>query len=168
MANPLSSQFDYGTFISSISEINVIHPISIELQGLLGEQVNLLEATKQFLLGSKLLYQWPSADNIVLETDSGIVIKFLRLHRDLTEYTTLQYLREHVPAVPIPEPHGVMKADRYFLIFQSRLPGSTLEAVWPSLITLQKTDIQNKLNAILSKLRSLPHDPSTPLGGPLG
>lgn len=160
--------FNYHAFISSITEIHVVHPLSAKLQELLGGHTDLLERMKKFVLCSKLLYQGPSDDNIVLETDSGIAIKFLGLHRDLTEYTTLQYLRDHAPAVPIPEPHGVIKTDMYYLLFQSRLPGSTLQSVWPSLCTLQKVDIQQKLNDILLKLRSLPHNPSVPLGGPLG
>ncbi|KAL2835566.1 hypothetical protein BJY01DRAFT_238744 [Aspergillus pseudoustus] len=81
--------------------------------------------------------------------------KAVRGLSDCTEYTTLLYLREHKPNIPVPEPLGLLRMSGILLIFMSCIPGSTLAAQWQGLSPTQKA----------SELRSIPLPPPKPLCG---
>ncbi|KAL5343545.1 kinase-like domain-containing protein [Aspergillus crustosus] len=80
-------------------------------------------------------------------------------------YTTLQYLRQHQPSIPILEPLGLLRFNGIVLSFMSYQPGNTLTNVWRALDKLQKAYIQEQLNNILIDLRSLPFTSGTLLRG---
>jgi hypothetical protein len=58
-----------------------------------------------------------------------------------TEYSTLKYLRDHGPNILAPRPCELIKLGRYYLIFNSYIPGQDLDQVWPQLRSLEKRDI---------------------------
>jgi aminoglycoside phosphotransferase (APT) family kinase protein len=105
---------------------------------------------------------------MVFKCNASIILKAVRDMTDFTEYTTLQYLRQQRPDLPIPEPLGMLRLNGIVLIFMTYRPGDTLTTVWPTLDKVQKKSIQEQLNKILTDLRSLPFIPGTPLGGTRG
>lgn len=84
---------------------------------------------------------------------------------DTTEYTSLQYLREKKPAVPVPEPLGLVRLGDPFLMFMSLVPGQNLEKAWPQLDERMKRSVQYQLDNIFTDLRSLPYPKEMPFGG---
>ncbi|TKW50215.1 hypothetical protein CTA1_12426 [Colletotrichum tanaceti] len=83
----------------------------------------------------------------------------------LTEHRSLSYLQKHLPDFPVPKPHGVVRLNKFYLLFTSFIPGLTLETVWSQLNTAEKHAVSSQLETLLSTLRSLPHPENTPLGG---
>lgn len=100
--------------------------------------------------------RFPS-QKMVFRCAPGIVVKATRCLDDYTEYTALQYLRQHKPTIPAPRPLGFVKIGSISLIFMTHMPSKTLETVWHELDYNQKVSISDQLNAILEDLRSLPH-----------
>ncbi|KAJ5088846.1 hypothetical protein N7456_012462 [Penicillium angulare] len=88
------------------------------------------ERLVEMIQASQILYTGPSARcKMAFKCNSSIVLKAVRNMTDFTEYTTLQYLRQHLPNIPIPEPLGLLRLDPVVLIFMSYQPGSTLTNV---------------------------------------
>ncbi|KAE8353427.1 kinase-like domain-containing protein [Aspergillus coremiiformis] len=115
---------------------------------------------------SEIIWKGPDPDHkMVFKCNASIVLKAVRGMEDFTEYTALQYLRQHRPDLPIPSPLGLLRLNGTVLIFMSYQPGKTLTDVWPTLDQAQKASIQAQLNKILNDLRSLPFTPGAPLGG---
>lgn len=120
----------------------------------------------RMIQASEILWRGPSSRRkMVFKCNDCIVLKAVRYMTDFTEYTTLQYLRQRRPAIPIPDPLGLLRLNDIVLIFMSYQPGDTLTNVWPTLDKVQKASIQEQLNKILTDLRSLPFTPGTQLGG---
>lgn len=105
---------------------------------------------------------------MVFKCAADIVVKAIRRVDDDTEYTTLQYLERHKPAIPAPRPLGYVRMSGITLIFQTYKPSTTLAAVWPQLDSGEKASIRDQLNAIMSDLRSIPYPDSSALGGVAG
>ncbi|KAE8378060.1 hypothetical protein BDV26DRAFT_199614 [Aspergillus bertholletiae] len=84
---------------------------------------------------------------------------------DYTEYTTLQYLRQHRPNSQVPEPSGLVRVNDISLVFMTHISSNMLADVWSILSSSQKAQIKEQLAAILLDLRSTPFTPDTPLGG---
>lgn len=97
-----------------------------------------------------------------------IIVKAVRDIDDYTEYTTLQYLKQHIPDCPAPRPLGYMQMSGISLTFLTYKLLMSLGEVWLGLDNDQKASIRDQLEAILTKLRSLPHVDGCPLGGVAG
>lgn len=154
--------------------IETIYPLSQSVHDLLKDSSQpsgsksdgFSERLIKMIQASEILWTGPSARcKMVFKFNAGIVLKAVRGMTDFTEYTTLQYLRQRLPTIPIPEPLGLLRLNGIVLIFMSYQPGSTLTNVWPTLDKAQKRSIQEQLNKILTDLRSLPFSPGTLLGG---
>ena len=87
---------------------------------------------------------------------------------DYTEYTSMQYLAQHAPEIPVPKPLGLLVSNRTSYIFMSFIPGVTIDQVWAKLSRDQKFSIGNQLNSELFKLRQLKLHDGVPLGGVCG
>ncbi|KAF2453051.1 hypothetical protein BDY21DRAFT_367286 [Lineolata rhizophorae] len=117
---------------------------------------------------SAILFRHPVGGTVVLDCKPGIVVKVTPNSKDLTEYTTLQYLETVHPYIPAPRPSGAAKVGRYCLFFMSRIDGSTLEEVWPKLNHALKCSVQDHLNSALLKMRPLRRSEDQQLGGVAG
>ncbi|KAL2814771.1 kinase-like domain-containing protein [Aspergillus granulosus] len=165
---------DIRASLDASAPVETIYPLSKVVLDLL-EDVSrdsglLSDSFSERLIGlikaSEILWKGPSASHkMVFKCNASIVLKAVRDMTDFTEYTTLQYLRQHRPEIPIPEPLGLLRLNGIVLIFMSYRPGDTLTNVWPTLDKAQKQSIQEQLNEILIDLRSLLFTPGTPLGG---
>lgn len=109
---------------------------------------------------------------VVVKCDDYTVAKIVRTTKetanDTTEYTTLQYLREHKPEFPAPIPLGHLTMGDISIFFMTYMPGVTLAELWSDLSEGHKTCVQDQLNNLLLDLRSLPRPVDKPLGGVAG
>lgn len=105
---------------------------------------------------------------MVFRCGTDIVVKVTRHVDDDTEYTALQYIERHKPAIPAPRALGYLRMGGTNLIFQTYKPSTTLEAVWSRLESSQKASIRDQLNSIMLNLRSIPFPDGSTLGGVSG
>jgi aminoglycoside phosphotransferase (APT) family kinase protein len=105
---------------------------------------------------------------MVFKCAADVVVKATRRVDDDTEYTTLQYLESHKPAIPAPRPLGYVRMSGITLIFQTYEPSTTLATVWSQLDSRQKASIRDQLDAIMVDLRSIPYTVGSTLGGVAG
>lgn len=101
---------------------------------------------------------------VVLKCGDNLVAKIIRGNDDYTEYTSLQYLAEHAPDLPVPKPHGLIRFDSVRIMFMTYFPSITLEKAWSSLTHDNKVLIQHQLDEIFCKLRQLKSN-GRPMGG---
>lgn len=165
---------DIRAFLDASAPIETIYPLSQAVLDLLEDSSQPPGSTSDSFSGrliemiqaSEVLWTGPSADyKMIFKCNASIVLKAVRDMTDFTEYTTLRYLRQRLPTIPIPEPLGLLRLNGIVLIFMTYQPGSTLANVWPTLNKAQKISLQEQLNKILTDLRSLPFSPGTLLGG---
>ena len=97
---------------------------------------------------------WNLGSTTVLGLDSSVAVKVGR-SIDIAHISTLQYIQKHAPEVPTPDILGILKTDQNTYFFMSRIPGISLDVLWPKLRQLQKTSIQRQLNSIFGALRSI-------------
>lgn len=119
---------------------------------------------KQMLRCSTKVFEGPFR-GAIFKCSREIVAKVVRMGGpDNTEYTSLQYLAQHIPEVPAPKPHGLVSLGHYIVMFMSFTPSKTLAEVWPSLTHHQKVSIQRQLDDILRSLRQMKQPDGLPLG----
>jgi hypothetical protein len=147
----------------------IVSPLSDEVKTLLTKDDNLSRAIIGLLARSEVLFQYAHGfSTMVLRASKAIVMKIVRDVDSITEYTSMQYLQNHKPSIPAPRPHGLVKMNKFYLIFMTFISGLDLEEAWPQLEDNQKRDISSQLDVILSDLRSLPFPENQPLGGVQG
>lgn len=76
---------------------------------------------------------------MVFKISANLVVKAGHQDYTTTEHRTLAYLQDNLPSFPVPQPHGLVHIDAHCFLFQSYIPGMTLEAAWPQLNINQKT-----------------------------
>lgn len=118
------------------------------------------------LAEGEVLYEsaW-AASVMVFRVSEALVVKIAEEQYARTEYQSLLYLQEHLPAFPAPNPHGLIRFGTYCLLFTTFVPGLDLEKAWPQLGESQKRTISRQLDVPFSQLRSLPFPDNMPLGG---
>jgi aminoglycoside phosphotransferase (APT) family kinase protein len=99
----------------------------------------------------------------VVALGDDVVIKFGKTI-DPTELHIMQYLTMNCPAVRCPKPLGFVVLGKVRYLFMTRVQGSTLHSLWPSLMVQQRDGVRNSLEEMLSAMRSLVWTPGTPLG----
>ncbi|KAL5360689.1 kinase-like domain-containing protein [Aspergillus floccosus] len=114
-----------------------------------------------------MLWQSPIR-GVVVKCNEDIVAKVIWGSTDYTEHTSMQFLAERAPDIPAPRPHGFIKFDPFRVIFMSYIPDAMLAQVWPSLSHENKLSIQQQVDDIFSRLRSLRQDDGKTLGGVCG
>ena len=153
-----------GLGLPSVGSATVVFPLSERVQGLLQAQApemsiqspSLWTKLYQLIDTGEIIWQnGPRGGVSVLKCSADIVVKMIPNFEDFTEYTALQYLRKHVPEIPVPTPMGVIISDKCAYIFMSFVPGPTLEEVWSGLPKEQKVSLSNQLSLLLLKLRDL-------------
>lgn len=112
----------------------------------------------EVMQASEVLWKAPFAvHKMVLKCTADIVVKAVRDMDDYTEYTTLQYLEQHIPDCPAPRPLGCVRMSGTSLIFLTHKPSTSLGEIWHALDHDQKASFRDQLEAIITKLRSLPY-----------
>ncbi|RFU29692.1 hypothetical protein B7463_g6625, partial [Scytalidium lignicola] len=159
---------DTRSSLKYTDQVTVLFPLSTELSQLLNP--NDLSGTIIDLLDrSEVIFQNRfGASTMVLKVSENIIAKIGREVDGTNEYTSIQYLQNHLPSFPAPRPHGLIKFGIYYLHFMSFIPGFNLEEAWPQLDTPQKQSIRNQLDALFLQLRALPFPNGQPLGGVQG
>ncbi|CAG8108998.1 unnamed protein product [Penicillium salamii] len=162
--------------VEPVHTASIIYPLSTKASTLLNqhpasdgsaEKPSLIEALKYRLLNSEIIFELSVRRGAVLRCDD-LVIKTFSSNRDLTEYHNLQYLAENVPDLPIPKPHGLIILGSIGVMLMSYVPGTALSQIWSQLSHQGKLSIQEQLNGIFSRLRSLRQEDGTELGGVRG
>lgn len=123
------------------------------------------EALLELLDCSEVIFQYAFGfSNMVLRISDNIVAKVIREVDNTTEHSSLEYLRDNAPDIPVPRPLGLIRMGHYLLLFSSYVPGEDLDKVWPRLDESQKQSISMQIDDIFAKLRAIP----CPLGKDLG
>ncbi|PWY94574.1 kinase-like protein [Aspergillus sclerotioniger CBS 115572] len=155
---------------------SVVFPLSEEVTALLAPYSedrtgdsgkSLLHSLKQILCNSPSLWD-DCSRRIVVKCSDNIVVKVIMGTKEFTEYTTLQYLAEHMPDIPAPRPHGVILFAPFRAVFMSYIPGTTLTQAWPTMTHDEKVSIQHQLDEILCRMRRLRPPDGSMLGGVTG
>lgn len=135
----------------------IIHELSTELQGILQpDSDHLSETLVDLLADSEVLHDAPWAASVmVFRITKGIVAKLSPHDAAMTEYSSLQYLSEHLPQFPCPRPHGLIRFGPHLVLFMTFVPGMNLEKAWPELDDTQKRSVSSQLDTLLLQLRSL-------------
>ena len=160
--------------LSSASTAVVVFPLSETVQELLGAETHELSVESSSLWSK--LYRTIDASEViwrnglsggvaVMKCNSDTVVKMIPNFEDFTEYNALQYLRQHAPDIPIPEPLGVIISKQTAYIFMSFVSGLTLESVWAQLASEQKLSLSNELSGILLELRQIQIPKDCTFGG---
>src|SRR3712207_5864953 len=96
--------------------------------------------------------------NLVAFVDDRWVVKvFPPFHRHQweSEWRVLSYLGEHVQSIPADIPRLIAKGvrgDDWPYVIVSKLPGETLESVWPSLSLGEKSNLMAEIGKIISQV----------------
>ncbi|KAJ5611502.1 hypothetical protein N7528_008607 [Penicillium herquei] len=163
--------------IEYLENAEIIHPLSAQASVLLtqhlvgdtySENSSLAAALRSLIFKSEIILDLKIRGGAILRCSDDLVIKIFPSGRDLTEYHNLQYLAEHVPELPIPKPHGVIRLGDVSAMFMSYVPGINLEQVWSLLSHEGKLSIQKQLDEIFSSVRSLRQEDGSELGGVCG
>ncbi|KPA36612.1 arabinan endo- -alpha-l-arabinosidase a protein [Fusarium langsethiae] len=139
----------------------IIHDLSAEVQELFNSG-NLSESLLELLYKGDILFQ--TACVMVLKIGGSIAVKMTQADT-LTEYHSLCYLQQHLPAFPAPRPHGLLQLNGYNFLFMTFIPGIDLENAWPGLEADEKQAVCDDLGELFSLLRSIPFSHGTPFGG---
>jgi len=99
--------------------------------------------------------------NFVLGLGPSVAVK-ISGSLDPDHISNLHYVNSRIPDMPAPQCLGAFRNGRLSYFFLTRVPGVTLESVWPNLSTSHKLSIQKQLNDIFKGLRS--HAPELPSG----
>lgn len=156
---------------------NVVFPLSTSVWSLLAgresyspaemEEGQLLSSLKTLIWRSPKLWECPIR-GVVVKCSDDIVAKVLNTKKDYTEYTTMQYLAQHAADIPAPRTHGLIAVGHCHVIFMSLVPGTTLSNAWPRLSGQQKLAVQQQLDGIFVRLRSIAKPEGQTLGGVCG
>lgn len=81
---------------------------------------------------------------------------------DIGHYSTLDYILEQQPQLPIPRVHGILRqaSSKWTFVFMDRASGETLESKWEFMSNAQKAAVRDQLDALIAKYRSIPPPPS--------
>ncbi|KLJ13011.1 hypothetical protein EMPG_12023 [Blastomyces silverae] len=125
-----------------------------------------LSLLKQLLWDSEQIWENRVCGIIVEHTDD-IVAKVIMDsdNGDYTEYMSMKYLEEHAPGIPAPRPHGLIYFKPFCVMFMTDIPPKALMEIWPSLRHEEKMSMQQQLDDIFRRLRTIRQEDGYPLGG---
>ena len=171
---------EFRTRLDHAETATIIFPLSKEVTALLaqlsgdrdigerpGDNREILTIPLKQLLWKSPVWENPIR-GVVVKCDNSIIAKVILGNRDYTEYTSLKFLAERAPDIPAPRPHGLIAFGHFRVIFMSYIPDITLAKVWIDLSHEAKLSIQQQLDKIFCRLRSLRQDEGTTLGGVRG
>ncbi|KAK7894619.1 hypothetical protein LTR67_006381 [Exophiala xenobiotica] len=173
------NQDDIRFLIHPSDKIDILEPPSTAVQDLISSKMVTptcltdSEKDSQFntsllrlLRESKVVGKSPiPSRRMVVKCNVHIVAKLVWGAEDFTEHTTLRYLLEHKPNLPVSKPLGLLRMGPVLMTFMSYLPGTTLDAKWAGLSVDQKSSVCEQLDAIFGDLRTLRFANGVSLGG---
>lgn len=154
---------DFRIRFDSVETAKVIFPLSNAATALITKYLKgpsndqdktLATSLKQLLWDSPKLWESP-VRGVVVQCSDNIVAKVVVGDQDSTEYTSMQFLAKQAPDIPAPRVHGLVALGPLRVVFMSYVPGATLARAWPSLSHDEKSSIQQQLDGIFHRLRSL-------------
>lgn len=105
-------------------------------------------------------HPYPDGSNLVASVDNEYVIKiFPPFHRDQweSEYRVLSALQESALDICVPGLRASGKRqDHWTYVVVEKLPGQTLESVWPKLSKSEKAEILSQIGTIMKKVHTVP------------
>ena len=132
-------------------------------------QKKLLETLPKVIQQGEILWQSKTnTDNVVVKCNQEVVVKIVPSMGDYTEFTSLQYLADHVPEIPAPKPLGLIGVGDLSYVFMSFIGGTTLERAWPGMLASQKKSITEQLNKYFLRLRQQQCPDGVAFGGVSG
>jgi len=170
---------EFRTRLDLAKTATVVFPLSEKVATLLAQYTEgsdqpsdtekvLIDPLKRLLWDSPKLWESP-VRGVVVKCNEDIVAKVIWGNRDYTEYTSMRFLAERAPEIPAPRAHGLIALGPFRVIFMSYILGTTLAQAWPSLSHEGKLSIQQQLEDIFCRLRSLRQDDGKKmLGGVCG
>ncbi|KAL2799240.1 hypothetical protein BJX66DRAFT_293413 [Aspergillus keveii] len=93
----------------------------------------------------------------IVAINDQIVVKYYPCNRTY-EGQVLLFLERHVPNIPVPRIYSMYRdpETRETLLIMQRIPGESLETVWPSLTESEKDGIVGKLRETFENLHAVP------------
>ncbi|ODH12778.1 hypothetical protein ACO22_07924, partial [Paracoccidioides brasiliensis] len=153
----------------------VVYPLSETVSALLASYLHpegpdnreqaIVSSLKQLLWHSPKHWDIPIRGVVVVRNESVVAKVITGDSSDTTECTTTQNLAERAPDIPAPRTHGLIRFGPFRVIFMSYIPDMTLAQVWPSLSHKEKVSIQQQLNDIFCRIRTLHKDDGNELRG---
>lgn len=163
---PENSFPDFREHLRMAKSADIVFPLSGEVAVIISrfsmhpEKPTVL-AVQQMLWDSLKIWENP-ARGVVLKCSGGIAAKVIATDGDYTEYTAMQYLAEKAPEIPAPRPHGMIRLGPFSVVFMTYVPDMTLKEAWPKLSHEQKASVQQQLDDVFRKLRTLQNPMVTP------
>lgn len=151
---------DIRESLNPLDTVHILFPLSREVLRLVEDVFKTAEPLPNIL--SQRLFEVMQASEVpwkaplalhkmVFKSAANIVVKAVRDMDDYTEYTTLQYLEQHIPDCPAPRPLGCMWMSGISLIFLTHKPLTSLGEVWHGLDSDQKASVRDQLEDTLIK-----------------
>jgi hygromycin-B 7''-O-kinase len=111
-------------------------------------------------LSSTALAPFADGSNLIASVADEFVIKvFPPFHRNQweSEYRTLRELGKHDISIPIPRlvAHNE-RDDGWTYVILSKLPGVTLESIWPQIDLAEKAEIMGQIGRIMARVHQVP------------
>ena len=157
-----------GTTVVTIAlSESVRHLLGVHTGGVEDSRFQSLSSNlSKVINASEIIWQSKACrGHAVLRCSSDIVLKIVPDHEDHTEYTSMQYLAQNIPAFPAPKPLGLLASNSTTYLFMSLIPGLTVDKIWSELSGDQKDSLRDQLNESLMKLRDLRVPDHVSLGG---
>ncbi|MBC7690314.1 MAG: phosphotransferase [Methylotenera sp.] len=118
------------------------------------------EVCSQHGFASRDLKPFTDGSNLIASVTDRYVIKiFPPFHRHQweSEWRVLRRLGEHGLSIPIPKLLAQGERDDHWpYVVLSRLPGVTLEGIWPKLSQGEKTRLMTEIGRIMAQVHSVP------------
>lgn len=81
----------------------------------------------------------------MVKYNNDVVAKVILRNKDYTEYTSIKFLAEHVPGIPIPRPHSLIAFGPFRVLFMSYILDIALAQARFNLLYEGKLLIQQQL-----------------------
>ena len=166
----------YSQFVVPGGPAIVVYPLSKPIRAILDVDripdrdlaTELPRNLAQLLTNGELLYRSdPISPRLVIKISPNLIVKIRPFlpQDDTTEHTSMNFLTERVPSLPVPKPHGLIHIRKMAYLFMSYIPDPSLETLWPILNRTQKGQVREQLQQYFTMLRHLRPKPLAPLGG---
>lgn len=110
-------------------------------------------------LPSEALIPFADGSNLIASVADQVIKVFPPFHRNqwVSEYRTLERLWARDISIPIPRlwAHGE-RNDGWTYVVLSKLPGVTLESVWPELSLAEKIGCMERIGTIMARVHAVP------------
>lgn len=157
----------------------IVYPLSASMRAMLSIDTipepdlatHIPRSLARLLTSGELLYRSnPTLPRLLIKVSPTVVVKIRPFlpQDETTEYTSMKYLTDYLPELPIPKPMGLIHIRKMAYLFVSYIPDPSLESLWPRLTHAQKSQVRDQLQQKLALLRSLRPPPGTLLGGVSG